>query len=55
MPVPEWEKVTASSTDQTERLMVPGGWLVCRINGLHLPQSLASWFVPDPEHQWDLN
>lgn len=55
MPVPEWEKVTASSTDQTQRLMVPGGWLVCRINGLHLPQSLASWFVPDPEHQWDLN
>ena len=55
MPAPEWETVTASSTDQTERLKVPGGWLVCRINGLHLPQSLASWFVSDPDYNWTLD
>lgn len=49
----QWETVIHTTpSDTTERLKVPGGWLVCRINGIHLPQSLASWFVHDPHHQW---
>lgn len=49
----KWETISQISTsDTTQRLEVPGGWLVCRVNGIHIPQSLASWFVDDPGHLW---
>ncbi len=51
----QWETIAQISThDSTQRLMVPGGWLVCRLNGIHIPVSMASWFVSDPEHTWNL-
>lgn len=51
----EWETIAQISTsDTTQRLKVPGGWLVCRLNGIHIPQSLASWFVSDPQYKWEL-
>lgn len=49
-----WERIDQTENDYTERMAVPGGWLVCRVNGLHLPQSLASWFVADPDHNWPM-
>jgi|GEM_PF-3334193 hypothetical protein len=49
----EWETINQISTsDTTQRMSVLGGWLVCRVNGIHLPQQMASWFVSDPEHSW---
>lgn len=48
-----WETIAQISThDTTQRLAVPGGWLVCRLNGIKLPVNLASWFISDPEHKW---
>lgn len=50
----KWETINQTDHEQTERANVPGGWLVMRKNGLHLPQSLCSWFVTDPAHSWDV-
>lgn len=53
---PIWETIIQISTsDFTERLPVPGGWLVCRISGIHLPQNMCGWFVNDPNHEWNPN
>lgn len=52
MTVATWETISKSATDSTQRMSVPGGWIVCRVNGLHLPQALVGWFVPDQEHTW---
>jgi hypothetical protein len=54
MAIPVWEEIEKTSTDITQRMLVPGGWLVCRINGSRLPQSLGTWFVDDPKHEWDV-
>jgi hypothetical protein len=56
MTKPVWEIVTQlTPDDRTERMKVPGGWLVCRISGIHIPKSYAEWFVTDPDHQWIIN
>ncbi len=52
----EWETIIQlSPTDMTQRLRVPGGWLICRISGIHLPQNMANWFIADPNHEWSLS
>jgi len=51
----EWETVVQTDPhDSTQRLQVTGGWLVCRINGLHLPKSVCSWYISDPDHNWNI-
>src|SRR5882672_6189759 len=51
----EWETVIeGANSDLTQRLNVPGGWLMCRSSGIHLPYSLTSWFVNDPDHTWKI-
>jgi hypothetical protein len=48
-----WEVITQETpSDRTERLQVPGGWLVCRVSGIHLPQNMVGWFVSDPTWTW---
>lgn len=48
-----WEEIEhLSDHNRTERMKVPGGWLVCRTSGVHLPHSMANWFVEDPDHTW---
>jgi hypothetical protein len=54
MATAQWETIVKTSTDSTQRMKVPGGWLVCRVNGVHLPQGLVGWFVPDPNYLWDV-
>lgn len=52
----QWETIAQISTsDTTQRLRVPGGWLVCRLNGIYLPNTMTSWFVSDPDHTWDVS
>ncbi len=52
----KWETVIQESPNNaTERLKVPGGWIICRISGIHMPQSMAMTFVPDSEPEWDLS
>ncbi len=49
-----WEVISqTTNSDITQRLAVPGGWLICRLNGSHLPRNMASWFVSDPGHEWE--
>lgn len=51
----EWEVVVPiKNYDYTERLKVPGGWVVCRIDGGKSPQSMAMCFISDPDHTWEL-
>lgn len=48
-----WEIIVQDSpSESTQRLKVHGGWLVCRVNGIHIPQSMAMAFVADPEYKW---
>ena len=46
-----WEKIknsgSLSSTQDTNRAKVAGGWLVSHFGGVA--------FLPDPNHQWDGN
>lgn len=49
-----WESIQLDSSSYTDRLSVPGGWLVVHIVRPHMTvQSMAAMaFVPDPCHQW---
>lgn len=50
----QWEMIVPPKDyDTTERLRVPGGWIVCRIDGGRSPQMMTSCFVPDPDHTWE--
>jgi hypothetical protein len=49
-----WETIERSNNDMTERMKVPGGWIVCRTSGWKFPLSHANWFVPDSEHTWEV-
>lgn len=56
----EWELIARhsmpNSEDLTERLPVPGGWLVRCTIGLETSENLATsctiTFLPDPGHTW---
>ncbi len=49
-----WEKVEAEGVKGcvTERMYVPGGWLV-RITFYQV--GISSSFVPDPDHEWKIH
>lgn len=48
----DWETVTNIDNEEfTERLKVPGGWLVQIVEG---SERVALTFYPDPEHEWNL-
>jgi hypothetical protein len=54
--IPKWETIIPEQNyDYTQRLEVPGGWLVCRIDGGMQPASMAMSFISDPEHTWDVS
>lgn len=51
--LPEWETIIPlKNYNSTERLQVPGGWLVCRIDGGKSPAGMTMCFVADPNHEW---
>lgn len=50
----QWETINTEQNDITQRMPVPGGWLVCRLSGFHAPLSPCSWFVSDPDHLWNI-
>lgn len=54
MTMPIWEEICKTPNDITERLKIPGGWLVCRRSGNHLPHSLVGWSVRDPDYRWNI-
>ncbi len=53
-----WEIVFEDSAKKTERMKVPGGWLVLTSTflpptDLHKPvPPIAQTFLPDPKHNW---
>lgn len=55
---PEWEGVTQcahrNSYECTDRMRVPGGWIVREQSGGENEISVALCFVPDPNHEWEI-
>lgn len=50
-----WEPITEMiASEITERLVVHGGWLVCRSDAAKKPATLAMCFVDDPNHAWNI-
>ena len=45
-----------SITDNSTRLKVPGGWIYITFwqNQSHSSLSLSTCFIPDPNHEWEL-
>ena len=56
--MPKWEIIAVSFFHETNRMKVPGGWLVRETgNGLLallLGPFPALIFIPDPDHEWKL-
>lgn len=49
-----WETVEEKGYDSTDRMKVPGGWLVrCTYRGYH-GGGVHVIFLDDPAHEWTL-
>jgi len=54
----EWEIINENSTDKTQRMKVPGGWIVQTISCVvgwtdNSNPAIGMVFVPNPEGDWD--
>lgn len=45
----EWEYLTPQDPCATDRLKVPGGWLI-RVGASEI--GISAFFMPDPTHEW---
>ncbi len=52
-----WERIAGSWHSNTERLRVPGGWIIKKsestvVHNNHSLEHTSMCFYPDPDHQW---
>lgn len=49
-----WEPIVQESNGRwTDRLNVPGGWIVRTVDASKCPASIAQTFVADEDHTWN--
>jgi len=51
----KWEKLEGSDYNGTERCAVIGGWIVCRTDNQSEGHSISMVFIPDVDHQWEID
>jgi hypothetical protein len=49
-----WERISSGNSICSDRLKVPGGWLVRSYLAYSTAGSVIQTLVPDPEHTWEL-